>query len=139
MKQLNIFGGIDEIDTTGKKIKKKREKHKVTSVNCGDWHKGWGFGGHDKLGKLHIEIVEDCPVNFIWRGKSQGRHGRTWNHGAMVRFMLTFRGLRITEQKGGYPDHDEILKAANTLLREHNLPELSEEKTEIYYEPTKNL
>ncbi len=99
------------------------------SINCGDWHKGWGFGGNDKVGKLSIETLSDCPINFVWAGHSQGRHGQTWNRGAKVRFMVIDTGLKITERKGSYPDYDQVIKAANILLRENSLNELPENCT----------
>lgn len=102
-------------------------------VNCGDWHKGWGYGGHDKIGKLEIIKETDCPINFYWKGYSQGRHGQTWNRGARLRLMVTDKGLRITEQKGSYPDYDQIIESANILLKEHKLPELPLD-TKIYHE-----
>lgn len=102
-----------------------KTKKPLTKVSCGDWHKGWGFGGNDKIGKLEIIIQPDCPINFLWKGHSQGRHGQTWNKGARVRFMVIDDSLKLTEQKGSYPDYDQVLESANILLRENNLPEVT--------------
>jgi len=100
----------------------------INSTSCGDWHLGWGYGGHDKVGKLSIESLPDCPVNFIWQGKSQGRHGRSWNPNAKFRFMLVNNStLRITERKGDCPVYSEIIKSANLLLLSNSLAPLSED------------
>lgn len=56
---------------------------KITSVECGDWHLGWGLGGHNKIGELRVE-----GDVFTWQGRCQGRHGqkgRTYT----VQFKLT--------------------------------------------------
>lgn len=98
----------------------------IKKIGCGDWHKGWGYGGHNKVGNLEIITEPDCPINFLWRGHSQGRHGSTWNKGARARFMVIDGNLKLTECKGSYPDYDVIIEAANVLLRSNNLPELPE-------------
>jgi len=84
------------------------------SIPCGDWHLGWGYGGHDKIGKLSIELE---PLTVTWRGSSQGRHGSKWNAGAFAKFEIVGDKLKLVEQKGSYPAHNEILQAANTLMR----------------------
>ena len=89
-------------------------------VNCGDWHLGWGFGGNDKIGNLAI-IDKDT---FLWKGRSQGRHGQKWNSGAWAKFERKENRLEVTEQKGSYPKYSELIKSANELLRLNNLPEI---------------
>lgn len=101
-----------------------RTKKPLQIVGCGDWHLGWGLGGHNKVGKLSIEIVQYCPINFIWRGSSQGRHGQKFNPAATARFSVFGDKIKITNIKGSFPVYSEIIKSANILLRENNLPEL---------------
>lgn len=97
---------------------------------CSDWHKGWGYGGHNKIGKLNIEISN--PIKFTWKGHSQGRHGQVSNRGARVEFTLIGGELRITNQKGSYPDYDQVTDACNRLLRMNGLPELPDKITITY-------
>ncbi len=83
----------------------------ATSVHCGDWHLGWGFGGYNKLGKL---TAEQDGV-FLWKGHSQGRHGQTWNKGAFARFRMVDGRISIIEQKGSMPIFQEILNSLRDL------------------------
>lgn len=101
-----------------------KTKKPLTKVNCGDWHETWGMGTN-KIGKLSIEIITDCPINFVWKGHSQGRHGQVWNRGANARLMLVNGELEITKQKGDIPRIEIIKNAVNILLRENNLPEIT--------------
>jgi len=84
---------------------------KKITVNCGDWHLGWGLGGKNKLGKLSTENLE----TFTWDGYSQGRHGNKENLGAQ--FVFTLDGERIVEvsRKGSIPLLSEIYKAVECL------------------------
>lgn len=47
----------------------------LQSTGCGDWHRGWGFGGDDTLGKLYR--TEDKEYPYKWVGMRQGRHNQT--------------------------------------------------------------
>ena len=82
-----------------------------TSVNCGDWHLGWGYGGYNKIGKLRAE----GDGIFLWKGYSQGRHGRTWNKGAFARFRMVDGRISILEQKGSMPIFQEVLNSLKEL------------------------
>lgn len=42
-------------------------------VTCSDWHRGWGIG-HTKLGNLYKH--PEHPDHYVWKGRSQGRHGQ---------------------------------------------------------------
>lgn len=108
-------------------------KHKkpATTVGCSDWHLGWGIE-YNKIGKLSIETVPYCPVNFIWKGRSQGRHGQISNSNAFARFILIDGNLKLApDGKGSFPKYSEVIKSANILLREHNLSELPDDATVI--------
>ena len=94
---------------------------KVTkSINCGDWHLGWGLSGNNKIGKLRI--VEDFDINdvenavFGWKGYSQGRHGQKGNKGAFCTFILKNDNVQLIEFKGGLPRSSELIKGAKELL-----------------------
>lgn len=82
-------------------------------TQCGDWHLGWGFGGHDKIGSLTLDPLQN---SFIWKGRSQGRHGQKWNAGAMA--VLTYEDgkINILYQKGGIPVTSELIKACEHIL-----------------------
>lgn len=91
-------------------------KNKVSAVDCGDWHLGWGYGGYDKIGRLTYKDGE-----FTWKGRSQGRHGQKWNSGAVLRFTLDEpnnpeSATTILETKGSYPQWSEIRNAIKQLL-----------------------
>lgn len=103
----------------------KKDKNKVS---CSDWYRGWGYG-YTLLGTLEISIVEDCPINFIWRGSSQGRHGQKHWSGGMCRYMLLDDRLEITESKHTTygPYNKDVIEAANILLRQNGYPELPED------------
>ena len=103
-----------------------KSKRPLQKVSCGDWHLGWGFGSDNKIGNLSIEIVKDCPINFVWRGSSQGRHGQKFNAGASERFILFPDKIKVVPIKGNAPRWSEIRKAINTLLRENNYPEVAD-------------
>ena len=79
---------------------------KSVSTGCGDWHLGWGYGGHDKLGKLSF----DGEI-FTWTGSSQGRHGQKYNKGAKLVFKEVNNAHEIIESKGSYPEWKEIWKS----------------------------
>lgn len=103
----------------------KKPKNKI---NCGDWHLGWGIG-YTQLGNLEISIVDGAPINFIWRGKSQGRHGQVHWTGGMCRYMVLEDKIVVTEHKHTIygPDRKPLIDAMNTLLRMHGLPEINKE------------
>ena len=84
----------------------------MKTINCGDWHLGWGFGGNDKIGKLS---TDDDKV-FIWRGRSQGRHGQKWNRNASCSFNLKDGKVNIIESKGSLPRNTELVKSALALI-----------------------
>lgn len=83
------------------------------TINCGDWHLGWGFGGSDKIGRLSSED----GINFTWKGYSQGRHGQTWNKGAKCTFTLGKNNKfdSFETVKGSCPRLTELLKSALEL------------------------
>jgi len=97
----------------------KNKKIKLTE-NCNDWHLGWGYGGHDKIGKLTIATNEKkIKINeFRWVGYSQGRHGQRWNKGANVIFSLIDNNtdIKVISSKGNYPEISELIKTAIGLL-----------------------
>ena len=95
---------------------------KINNTGCGDWHHGWGYG-YTKLGKLSIEMVEDCPINFLWKGRSQGRHGNVhWKNG-LVRFMIVSEDhIAVTYMRQSYPMDSEVIKAMNILLTANGSP-----------------
>jgi hypothetical protein len=78
------------------------------SISCGDWHLSWGFSTN-KIGTLTML----GPNEFIWKGRSQGRHGQKWNTGAKLHFTVD-ADLNIDqtiEEKGSYPRWSEVKKA----------------------------
>jgi hypothetical protein len=81
-------------------------------TNCGDWHRGWGYSGHDKIGKL---TKLDNGVSFSWNGYSQGRHGAKWNKGAFCCVDVVDGELIFTNQKGSIPVRSEIIKSIKEL------------------------
>lgn len=84
------------------------------SIQCGDWHLGWGYGGHDTIGKL----TRNEDGTFTWEGSSQGRHGRKWNAGSIYNFKLEGGEIIPLEgNKGTRPVHEELIKAANNLIQ----------------------
>ena len=103
----------------------KKPKNKI---GCSDWHLGWGIG-YTLLGKLEIAIVDGAPINFIWRGSSQGRHGQKHWSGGMCRYMVLDDQILITDSKhtSRGPERKEVLKAMNALLRMNGLPEINED------------
>jgi len=94
-------------------------KKNTLTTGCGDWHLGWGFGGHDKLGKLELLPLSNT---FMWRGYSQGRWGQKWNMGAFVNFTIDnstgIDRIAVISQKGGYPETAELIKSANIILQQ---------------------
>lgn len=80
-------------------------------MNCGDWHLGWGYGGHDKVGRL----TDNGDGTFTWKGRSQGRHGSKWNYGAFVTFKLLDGEIEVIDSKGGYPVTKELVTCAEEL------------------------
>lgn len=88
----------------------------MKTVNCGDWHLGWGFGGHDKVGKLS---TENCKT-FTWKGNSQGRHGNVWNRGAKAKLELVDGDVVVLEQQGSIPVRKELLKGIEELKAKFN-------------------
>ena len=87
-------------------------KAKLT-VQCGDWHLGWGYGGHDKIGKLTLDPVNN---SFIWKGSSQGRHGQKWNKGAYIVFTYNDGKITIVNSSGSHPVHSELIKGCEEIL-----------------------
>lgn len=83
------------------------------STQCGDWHLGWGFGGHDKIGKLTLDPMLD---SFHWKGYSQGRHGNKWNSGARATFTYKDGEIEYLNSKGSIPVTSELIKACELIL-----------------------
>ena len=88
---------------------------KTLSVNCGDWHLGWGFGGDNKVGKLYLN--EDNT--YTWKGHSQGRYGQVWNKGSYVNFKMVEGepdfGIEVIKAQGGYPRIFELKQGMRLL------------------------
>ena len=84
---------------------------KTYKTSCGDWHLGWGFGGHNKLGNLTLNDDE----TFTWRGHSQGRHGQKSNLGAYLHFKLVNSNIEVIDSKGYSPIKKEILNAVDRV------------------------
>ena len=101
----------------------------ATSVNCGDWHLGWGYGGYNKIGKLSLQD----DGSFLWKGYSQGRHGGTWNKGAFARFSVLDGRIQILEQKGSIPIYQELLNGLRELEAKVN-----QEKAKAYRKAKKS-
>lgn len=91
---------------------------KTISVSCGDWHLGWGYGGHDKIGKLSFNPETN---QFIWSGSSQGRHGQKWNAGAV---LVMNKDLKVVSSKGGHPAWGEIMAAIDLLKKKIDKAEM---------------
>ena len=89
-------------------------KNNLLTVSCGDWHLGWGCGGHDKIGKLTLDPLHN---SFIWKGYSQGRHGGKWNKGAEVIFTYKEDKITIVHQKGEFPERSELIKGCKEILQ----------------------
>lgn len=86
----------------------------LLTENCGDWHLGWGLGGHDKIGKLTLDPLTN---SFVWVGYSQGRHGGRWNRGAYIKFTVDSEGdIRNMGQKGGVPVYSELRETAELII-----------------------
>ena len=88
-------------------------------TDCGDWHLGWGFGGHNKVGKLRMIDTpnKDGVATFEWKGRSQGRHGQKYNFGAFIRFTSNGTDIHAGDTiKGSAPVSGELLKGVNELL-----------------------
>ena len=88
-------------------------KKNPLTVSCGDWHLGWGLGGHDKMGKLTLDTLNN---SFVWKGSSQGRHGRKWNKGAFLVFTYTDGKITIVHQQGSVPVYPELIKGCEEIL-----------------------
>jgi len=82
------------------------------TTNCGDWHLSWG-ASTTKVGKLELDPMTNT---FIWKGRSQGRHGRTWNRGARAEFTYQDGEIRIIFQHGDIPITSELIKACERIL-----------------------
>jgi hypothetical protein len=81
-------------------------------INCGDWHLTWGMST-TLIGKL--EQIDDHT--FVWRGKSQGRHGQVWWKGAKITFNFKNEDITITSiNKGRLPKESELRKSINELI-----------------------
>ena len=89
---------------------------KVKKVECGDWYLGWGFGGHNKLGKL--ETTEE-PDIYIWKGHAQGRHGQILHKRTTTVFSYIDGEIKIIS---GHllPQYSEVIKAIDILHYEKN-------------------
>jgi len=97
---------------------------KKKSINCGDWSLGWGYGGHDKVGRMTIGTNENGEAvnEFHWKGESNGRHGTRWNHGASC--LIRFSGvadIQVIKSTGSIPVKNELLKCAIYLADMWNL------------------
>ena len=96
-------------------------KAKAKSIQCGDWHLGWGYGGHNHVGKLAIsgDISANRPYDtvFKWSGSSLGRHGQSWNKGAECTFILTDDSIKVLNQKYTKPEISELRSGAIKLLK----------------------
>ena len=42
-------------------------KRNPLTTGCGDWHLGWGFGGHDKLGKLTLKCFSSIKYLIMFK------------------------------------------------------------------------
>ncbi len=86
---------------------------KKLNVGCGDWGLGWGFGGHNKIGRL-TKLAEG---KYSWTGHQQGRHG----HKLTKRYTVTFdyQDNMITNIEGEYslPVRSELLSAIKDIER----------------------
>jgi len=96
-------------------------KKPLKKTGCGDWYRTWGLGTN-KVGHLHIELVEHCPVNFVWKGHCQGRHGQVWNKRSKTRFILFEDKVKVIGEI--YPSHEDVVNAMNILLSQNGLPEV---------------
>lgn len=86
-----------------------KAKKKLTTVQCGDWHLGWGFGGNNNIGKLTLE-----GDTFTYKGERQGRHGQ--NYGSVN------RSWKITDPIPYIMDTNEMCKAMMILLKNAEYP-----------------
>ena len=84
-----------------------------TRVSCGNWHIGWGYGNNNKIGKLSKK-----DGIYTWKGRSQGRHGQKYNHGAWVSFTVSEDSLKVIDSKGGYPDNKTLIDGVVALEQE---------------------
>lgn len=98
---------------------------KNKTIECGDWHLGWGYGGNDKIGKLTV----DHKGIFIWKGYSQGRHGGKWNYGAEVIFTLDDNDkVEVITSNGSYPVNSELIRGAKELTSLNKLGIITQTK-----------
>jgi hypothetical protein len=88
-------------------------KAKNKTVGCSDWMLGWGYGGHNKIGKLTLNKDQ----SFTWKGHAQGRHGQIYGEGT-VTFTLDKNEISIISSDGGYPIHSVLVDSANDLLNQ---------------------
>ena len=93
---------------------------KTKTIHCGDWHRGWGYGGYNKIGRLSCLGVDPNRPGFFlfeWKGRSQGRHGQVWNRGARLEFSSDGKEIISIEVKGEYPIYEELLESVNNLIK----------------------
>ena len=91
---------------------------KNLKVRCGDWHRGWGYGGQNNIGKLEaLELLDNNKYRMLWKGHKQGRHGQIWARGMKAEFIWDANIQTVTEHIGpdSLPDGRDVIEAATAL------------------------
>ena len=84
---------------------------KEIKTACCDWHLSWGYGGHNKVGKLFTSDFN----TFRWEGKAVGRHGQVYQAKIETTFTLDENNDIVIINGDGLPVIKEILNAIETL------------------------
>lgn len=84
----------------------------IETAYCSDWHRGWGYGGHDKIGTLCLLESATGKRKYLWDGHRQGRHG---SRSGSYRLMFTQEDLDSDSLPSGLPTKTDILKAIKEL------------------------
>ena len=79
------------------------------STGCGDWMRGWGYGGYNKIGRL----TKTGRNTYQWKGKAQGRHNNTLRSTWTTTFTLV--DGKITEPTDSLPSYADVYAAIEIL------------------------
>lgn len=83
----------------------------ITKVPCSDWGLTWGLGT-TLIGRLQIL----SPDTFVWRGKSQGRHGQVYRDRIKTEFTYDGENIVYTSGSRTLPTWSETKKSIDMLL-----------------------
>jgi hypothetical protein len=107
----------------------------MKQIFCSDWMRGWGYGGHDRIGKLY----KNEDGSFTWRGRTEGRHGHTFQSKIITTFTVSNENeivISETSKDQTLPDYRDIREAIRIL----NIPiKVKEPRTKRNYQPDTQL